>query len=420
MNKFWVIVGQVYKKNVKSVGFLTMMLAPIIMLAVVGAVIYFVSDIESAIPEIAVITESDEIAQTLQMEEEYFEVNDSIQTVEAAEEAMKNEELAGYLTVENLNGTIQANYTYVVDSESLDMTYLSNLLSNIQLSQRSSELGIAPEDVQSLLTPALVQTNSITIEQGEIVTGDNFNYGMKLAAAYAICIAIFIFIMTYSGIIAEEIASEKGTRIMEVLLSSVSSTTHFFGKLTAIFLICLTQVLVYVAIIAVALQLNIVKELLPEGLNIVETLSGVVGTSLYFFIMGIFLYAVIAAFLGSLVTKIEDVSKAVTPIIFIAMTGFYGGMFALVNTTHPIIKIGSHIPLWTPFIMPFRVAAETATVMEVTISMVVMLAFTLFITFISLVLYRSNVLIYSDAGMFKTIRTSWRNIKNERRSVKKA
>lgn len=420
MNKFWVIVGQVYKKNVKSVGFLTMMLAPIIMLAVVGAVIYFVSGIESAIPEIAVITESDEIAQTLQMEEEYFEVNDSIQTVEAAEEAMKNEELAGYLTVENLNGTIQANYTYVVDSESLDMTYLSNLLSNIQLSQRSSELGIAPEDVQSLLTPALVQTNSITIEQGEIVTGDNFNYGMKLAAAYAICIAIFIFIMTYSGIIAEEIASEKGTRIMEVLLSSVSSTTHFFGKLTAIFLICLTQVLVYVAIIAVALQLNIVKELLPEGLNIVETLSGVVGTSLYFFIMGIFLYAVIAAFLGSLVTKIEDVSKAVTPIIFIAMTGFYGGMFALVNTTHPIIKIGSHIPLWTPFIMPFRVAAETATVMEVTISMVVMLAFTLFITFISLVLYRSNVLIYSDAGMFKTIRTSWRNIKNERRSVKKA
>ena len=178
--------------------------------------------------------------------------------------------------------------------------------------------------------------------------------------------------------------------------------------------------LVYVAIIAVALQLNIVKELLPEGLNIVETLSGVVGTSLYFFSMGIFIYAVIAAFLGSLVTKIEDVSKAVTPIIFIAMTGFYGGMFALVNTTHPIIKIGSHIPLWTPFIMPFRVAAETATVMEVTISMVVMLAFTLFITFISLVLYRSNVLIYSDAGMFKTIRTSWRNIKNERRSVKKA
>lgn len=420
MNKFWVIVGQVYKKNVKSVGFLTMMLAPIIMLAVVGAVIYFVSGIESAIPEIAVITESDEIAQTLQMEEEYFEVNDSIQTAEAAEEAMKNEELAGYLTVENLNGTIQANYTYVVDSESLDMTYLSNLLSNIQLSQRSSELGIAPEDVQSLLTPALVQTNSITIEQGEIVTGDNFNYGMKLAAAYAICIAIFIFIMTYSGIIAEEIASEKGTRIMEVLLSSVSSTTHFFGKLTAIFLICLTQVLVYVAIIAVALQLNIVKELLPEGLNIVETLSGVVGTSLYFFIMGIFLYAVIAAFLGSLVTKIEDVSKAVTPIIFIAMTGFYGGMFALVNTTHPIIKIGSHIPLWTPFIMPFRVAAETATVMEVTISMVVMLAFTLFITLISLVLYRSNVLIYSDAGMFKTIRTSWRNIKNERRSAQKA
>lgn len=420
MNKFWVIVGQVYKKNVKSVGFVTMMLSPLIMLGIIGAVIYFVSDIESSVPEIAVITDSPDIAETLQMEEEYFTVNDSIQTVAAAEEAMKKEELAGYLSVADVNGTIEANYTHVADSETMDITYLSNLLSTIQMRQRTTELGLAPEDVQSLMMPAVVQSNSITIEQGEIVTGDSFNYGLKLAAAYAICIAIFLFIMTYSGIIAEEIASEKGTRIMEVLLSSVSSTTHFFGKLTAIFLICLTQVLVYAAIIAIALQLDIVKNLLPEGLNIVDTLSGVVGTSLYFFVMGIFLYAVIAAFLGSLVTKIEDVSKAVTPIIFIALTGFYGGMFALVNTTHPIIKIGSYIPLWTPFIMPFRVAAETATTMEVMISMIVMLLFTLLITFISLMLYRSNVLIYSDAGMFKTIRTSWKNIRNERRSTQKA
>lgn len=142
-----------------------------------------------------------------------------------------------------------------------------------------------------------------------------------------------------------------------------------------------------------------------------------VGVALFYFVAGIVLFAVIAAFLGSMVTKIEDVSKAVTPIIFIALAGFYGGMFAFASTTNPIIKIGSHIPFFSPFIMPFRIAAETVSNVEVGISMLVMVAFTVLVTFISLLLYRSNVLIYSESNMFKIIKTSIRNVKNDRKKT---
>ena len=414
MHKFLVIVGQVYKKNVKSFGFLTMVLSPIILLGIIAAILTFVENTETETPVIAVFSEMDAVTETIQNESEYFKVDSNIQSVAEAEDALAIEEIDGYLTVSQIDNQLSATYNQTPDAAFMDMEHLNILLSNIQLELQASRLSLPAETITSLLTPPLIEKKTISIEDGEITEGDSLRQNLKIGAAYGISIAIFMFIMTYSSIIAEEIASEKGTRIMEVILSSVNATTHFFGKLVAIFLICLTQILAYLIIGLIAFQFDRVKSLLPAGVNLFETLKLVAGTSLYYFLMGISLYAVIAAFLGSLVSKIEDVSKAVTPIVFTALIGFYGGMFALVNTTHPIIKIGSHIPLFTPFIMPFRIAAETATSFEVGISMLVMFLFTIFVTIVSLILYRSNVLIYSDSGMFKTIKTSFRNIRNER------
>lgn len=405
MNKFWVVVGQVYKKNVQSLGFLSMVFAPIIILAVIGAIIYFVSESESGIPEIAVLTNDQQVAAILQSETEQFEVNPDITTAAEAKSAMEAEELDGYLLVEEENGLYTGNYTYSPNSKEIDTLYLNGLLSTIQQSRQAAELGLKQEDIANLLTPATLEETRIEFEGGGITTTESAEDAIRMAGAYVVGIAVFMFIMTYSSIIGEEIASEKGTRIMEVILSSVSSTTHFFGKLVAIVLICFTQIAIYALLGAIALQIDFVKDLL-EGFDISAILQGFVGTSLIYFVFGIILYAVLAAFLGSLVSKVEDVSKAVTPIVFLSLAGFYAGLFAFYNPTHMVVKIGSYIPLFTSFIMPFRVASDTVTGTGITISIVLLAVFVLLTTWLSLLLYRSSVLIYSDAGMFKTMKIS--------------
>jgi len=418
MNKFWVIVNDVYKKNVKSFSFLTMVLSPIVMLLIIGGIVYFIDQTENDTPEIAILTTDQEVQTLLATEEDQFTINKEITTKEAAEEAMKQEELDGYLEVNSENQLVTAKYVDTSSSDTLDVTVLSGLLTAIQLNRKATEYGLTQQETKELISPANLATETIDFENGEITSQDSAAETIKMWSSYIVGIAIFIFIINYASIIGTEIASEKGTRIMEVILSSVSSTVHFFGKLSGILLVCLTQIIIYVVLILIAYpfvkNMKFIQELL-QGIDLGELLSNLIGTTLIYFVLGIILYAGLAAFFGSLVTKIEDVNKAVTPLIFLAMIGFYGGLFAFASPNQLIVKVGSYIPFFTPFIMPFRVASETVSTAGIGISIMVMIVFTILFTLLSLVMYRSNVLVYSDAGMMKTMKTSWSILKNERK-----
>ena len=418
MNKFKVIAGEVYKKNVKSAGFISMVLSPIIILAIVGLVIYFVGSSFDEVPKIALITTDSEISTALESNKEQFDVNKKIKTKAAAEKAMKNEQLDGYLVIKTENDRIDAQYVHTSVAKTIDMMSLEVLLTNTQLNRIALKLDLTQEEVMQLKSSANVEDRVIHFE-GETVSNQNISdTSIKRWSAYVVGIAVFLFIINYSSIIAQEIASEKGTRIMEIVLSSVSSSVHFFGKLIGILLVCLTQVIIYGVIGFIAYQVGKQFELVQtimQGINIKELLQGLLGYSAIYFVLGIVLYASIAAFLGSLVSKIEDVNKAVTPLIFLSMIGFYAGMFAFASPNQLIVKIASYIPFFTPMVMPFRVASETVTNTGNILAILFMIVFTVLCSYVSLILYRSNVLVYSDAGMFKTMRASWNIMRNEKK-----
>ncbi|WP_208560262.1 ABC transporter permease [Marinilactibacillus kalidii] len=422
MNKFWIITKEVYKKNVKSFGFLIMVLSPLIVAGIAIAIAYFTSqEAENAeAPTIAVIAEDASIQEMLSQDGSPFDVQTDITTQEAAEAAMLDESLDGYLTVVENDGAIQANLSHT-DSLTDYVPLLNEQLATYQTMLRANELGLSQEEVMSLSEPVEVEESIITIEEGKLTAEENNDTFVQEFGAYFVCIGIFIFIMTYASIIAEEVANEKGTRIMEVILSSATAGNHFFGKLAGVILVILTQIAIYVVVGAIgylfAKDIAFIQDAL-NAIDIGDIIQQLLGYTIIFFITGVLMYVILAAFFGSLASKMEDVNKAVTPIIMIALAGFYVGLFAFISPENILPVVFSYIPLFTPFVMPFRIASETVGTVEIWISIIGTIAFTVVLTAVSLAFYRANVLIYSDSGIFGTMKRSYAVMKSNRKAKK--
>ena len=117
MNKYWVITKEVYKKNIKSFGFIAMVLSPLVLVAVVAGITYYFSQEEQTEPDtqIAVISENETINQIFSSQDWDFQIDDDIKEESEAEEALLDESISGYLTAEVENGTVNAELVYTDD-----------------------------------------------------------------------------------------------------------------------------------------------------------------------------------------------------------------------------------------------------------------------------------------------------------------
>lgn len=420
MNKFWIITKEVYKKNIKSFGFLAMVLIPLVIVGFLAGLGYYFSQ-EAANAEavpVAVLTDDESLQLVLTENDWNIEVDESITTEEEADTALINDEIEGYIVAESDGASIEASVIHT-DGMSQIMPLISEALTTHQAMLRAEQLGLSPEEVTSLYTPVALNEQVVSVTEGSLTEEDQLDRMVQVWSAYAVSIAIMAFIVTYSGIIAEEVANEKGTRIMEIILSSASATQHFFGKLVGVSMVMLTQIAIYVVAAVSAYfyfrDTEFVQGLIG-GLDIVAMLQELLGYTLIFFIGGVLMYVILAAFFGSLATKMEDVNKAVTPIVFVALAGFYIGMFAFNSPENTVSVFFSYFPLFTPFVMPFRIAAGTVGTGGIWLSIVGTAAFTLLIAVVSLAFYRSNVLIYSDTNIIGTMKRSWNIMQSNKKA----
>lgn len=157
---------------------------------------------------------------------------------------------------------------------------------------------------------------------------------------------------------------------------------------------------------------EVIVSLLAD-LDIAAILLEFLRLSSAFLFIGVILYMFIAAFLGSLITKTEDISRAAGPLTMIVLVGFYIGLFAMAAPENTVVVVSSFIPLLTPFVMPFRIATNTVPNLHVWLSIGGTVLFTVLVAYLSLLFYRANVLIYSDTSMWRTLKQSWSLVRSE-------
>lgn len=153
-----------------------------------------------------------------------------------------------------------------------------------------------------------------------IIGSKRKNSQLKITFGYIACMIIFFMIMTYSNIIAQEIANEKGLRIMEIILSSISAKIHFYGKLLGAILAILTQLILTGGLLIVSFLLFREVTYIRKILNYIAEAKFewefilIVGM---FTLFGCVFYSILSAISGSLVSRVEDAAKATMPITYL-------------------------------------------------------------------------------------------------------
>ncbi|GAK06302.1 ABC transporter, permease protein [Geomicrobium sp. JCM 19037] len=134
--------------------------------------------------------------------------------------------------------------------------------------------------------------------------------------------------------------------------------------------------------------------------------------ALLFFVLGYFLYATLAAMLGSVVTRVEDVGLAVGPLNFLVILALLISMFSLSNPSATIAVVTSYIPFFTPMIMFLRVGMGEAGMWELIVSVIIMVATIVLLAMFAAKVYRGGVLQYSQGKLIQMFKNAIQNSKS--------
>ena len=310
--------------------------------------------------------------------------------------AIKDEKLKGYLTIDQEDSVLKAVYHGETSLEIAIKLGVTSKLNELQDQLNRSAANLSQEQEKRL-----EQTVNFTEKIDE--SKENKKMIQTFAAA-GLGFFLYMILITYASVTAQEVASEKGTKIMEVVFSSIRASHYFYARMLALLLVILTHIGIYVVGgLAAILLFKDLPILAQSGIlnHIGEAFSL---NTLLFVLVSLFMYVVLAAFLGSMVSRPEDSGKALSPLMILIIGGFFGVTALGAAGDNLILKIGSYIPFISTFFMPFRAINGYANGLEAWISLAITIAFTVTATVFIGRMYASLVLQTDDLGPWKTFK----------------
>ena len=393
MRNMWVVMKETYLRHIKSWSFFFMVISPFLFIGLSGGIGYLQGSSMAKNDKVAVVTTVPSVAEGLK---NVNGVNFDYKDEASAKEAIKDEKLKGYLTIDQEDSVLKAVYhgeTSLENGIKFEVTGTLNELQN-QLNRSTASLSQEQEK-------RLAQTVQFTEKIDEAKENKKM---IQTFAAAGLGLFLYMILITYASVTAQEVASEKGTKIMEVVFSSIRASHYFYARMLALLLVILTHIGIYVVGgLAAILLFKDLPILAQSGIlnHIGEAFSL---NTLLFVLVSLFMYVVLAAFLGSMVSRPEDAGKALSPLMILIIGGFFGVTALGAAGDNLILKIGSYIPFISTFFMPFRTINGYAGGVEAWISLAITVIFAVVATGFIGRMYASLVLQTDDLGIWKTFR----------------
>lgn len=417
MNNFWIILFHTYLTKLKTKSFIvTTILTVVITLGLTNMnKIIDAFDKTGGKEKVAVLDETGQLFEPLK--EQIAAVNKDIVLVQykgseqEAEKDVKNEKYRGMLEIRyNEEQLPDATYKAMSVADSALYTEIQSGLQQLKTMIAASKIKLTSDQLQKLYDP--VSFDKIALEENA-KTEEELNQARGLV--YVLLFIIYFAVIMYASMIAMEVATEKSSRVMEILISSVSPIKQMFAKILGIGLLSLTQlaVLLSVGYYSIKQNLSSLEGGFFDAFGFGNIPFSTISYAVIFFILGYFLYATLAAFLGSLVSRIEDVQQMITPMTLLVVAGFMIAMFGLGQPDAPFITVTSYIPFFTPMIMFLRVGMLTLPAWEAIAGIAVLMATIIVLAIFGARVYKGGVLMYGKSNSFKDIKKALQLTKKE-------
>lgn len=370
-----------------------MVISPFFFIALTGGISYLQGSSMAKNSKIAVVTTVPSVEEGLKGTNG---INFDYKDEASAQAAIKDEKIKGYLTIDQEDSVIKAVYHGETSLETGIKLAVTNKLNELQYQLNRSAANLSQEQEKRLS-----QTVDFTEKIDE--SKENKKIVQTIAAA-GLGFFLYMILITYASVTAQEVASEKGTKIMEVVFSSIRASHYFYARMLALLLVILTHIGIYVVGgLAAILLFKDLPILAQSGIlnHIGEAFSL---NTLLFVLVSLFMYVVLAAFLGSMVSRPEDSGKALSPLMILIIAGFVGVTSLGAAGDNLVLKIGSYIPFISTFFMPFRAINGYASDLEAWISLAITVVFAVTATAFIGRMYASLVLQTDDLGIWKTFK----------------
>ncbi|MFJ7406379.1 MULTISPECIES: ABC transporter permease [unclassified Lysinibacillus] len=407
MSKFSLLMKQLYKSKLKSKSFILMTLLYVLAMSVA----IFWSDIKELFTgndeaqQIAIVNDTTaDLSGIFVSNSDMVFIQDET-NLEKLEKKVKDGELDAIVEVSDQNGQLHAEISTFKPLKLNDQSTISSLLQYAGQHYAVQKLSLSSEQAAQIMAAKTIISNKNLNEE---TTGGKSEEEKQsgLWVSYAVGILIYFFISTFLSMITTEIASEKGSRAMEMLLVSVKPATHFKAKIAGVLLLAMTQMAIIAVVFLIYAKFAKDGVIWEMAASIVKELSlGYVLYAILFLLLTIVLYLIVGALFGSLVSKVEEAGQVLMPAMMITLIGFYVMLSGIGNPDTIIIKVFSYIPFTSGMVMPMRIGATDIGMIEPLLSLGILVVTIIVAYLFSLSFYKRSVLTYSTGGVIQKFKT---------------
>ena len=404
MQQFFTVFKYEFKKIVLSKGYLISTGIMAIILAGVFFLPQLISDLklfksDDNTPVALIKTDyqnSETLIQTIHAALPDYEVKLTDKSTEEAKQEVVDDK-AKFFIEANHDLTEVTEYSKIgfSDASIREVQSIDAIVKNLRQSDLLAEQNLAPAAITKVLNPD-VKINLETV---------NKNGAASVIYTFVLIYALYMAITFYGSHVMNSVVTEKTSRAMEVLATSVKPNALLFGKIISTSLAGLIQIAAIIIEAFICVKISSVNNPdFPVNQIISNIPTQILFYMLIFFLLGFLIYSFLYGAFASTVSKIDELGSAIMPVQIIIVFTFIATMSAINsgNADTPFNVFLSYFPFTAPMMMFTRAIISNVSTLEIILSILVLIISTYFIGWLSARIYRVGILMYGEkTNLFK-------------------